>query len=370
MARAVISICILVIIILVAVSVWSFMPPTAAPAPTTRITPKILTVAMEQDGDPQTTNTGEASAWVQNDQLNQKIEIVGGNGPAYCNAAYDHCLIITGVGVINASITIMALGLSDKFDLGKTYIMVAGIAGTPPDMATIGSAAWSEYVVYGGLAIGIDPREPSFDWRYLLGRLGCATPWCDQGYVVGTEVYHLNPTLRDWAFNLSERVPLADSPEAEVARALYSQENARRKPFITKCDGMMTDTFWAGKLMSSWATWWVAQQTGGAGIYCMAAFEDSGTLAALARLATSGRIGMQRVMVLRAASDFDQPHSGETALESLQVSLNNSTGASTLAFENLYRAGSVVNAYILQHWTEWEKGVPPLPKQHHFRHDR
>jgi purine nucleoside permease len=38
--------------------------------------------------------------------------------------------------------------------------------------------------------------------------------------------------------------------------------------------------------MSSWATWWVAQQTGGAGIYCMAAFEDSGTLAALARLAT------------------------------------------------------------------------------------
>ena len=325
---------------------------------------------MEQDGDPQTTNTGEASAWVPNDQLNQKIEIVGGNGPAYCNAAYDHCLIITGVGVINASITIMALGLSDKFDLGKTYIMVAGIAGTPPDMATIGSAAWSEYVVYGGLAIGIDPREPSFDWRYLLGRLGCATPWCDQGYVVGTEVYHLNPTLRDWAFNLSERVPLADSPEAEVARALYSQENARRKPFITKCDGMMTDTFWAGKLMSSWATWWVAQQTGGAGIYCMAAFEDSGTLAALARLATSGRIGMQRVMVLRAASDFDQPHSGETALESLQVSLNNSTGASTLAFENLYRAGSVVNAYILQHWTEWEKGVPPLPKQHHFRHDR
>jgi purine nucleoside permease len=75
-------------------------------------------------------------------------------------------------------------------------------------------------------------------------------------------------------------------------------------------------------------------------------------------------------MVLRAASDFDQPHPGETALESLQVSLNNSTGASPLAFENLYRAGSVVNAYILQHWTEWGKGVPPLPKQRHFRDDR
>ena len=132
MARAVISNCIRLILILVAVSAWTSMPRTAASAPTTRITPKILTVAMEQDGNPQTTNTGEASAWVQNDQLNHKIDIVGGNGPVYCNAAYDHCLVITGVGVINASVTIMALGLSDKFDLSKTYIMVAGIAGTPP----------------------------------------------------------------------------------------------------------------------------------------------------------------------------------------------------------------------------------------------
>src|SRR5215207_5876681 len=81
-------------------------------------------------------------------------------------------------------------------------------------MATIGSAAWSEYVVYGGLANGIDPREPGFDWGSLLGRLGCSTPWCNQGYVVGTEVYHLNPALRDWAFHLSERELLADSPKA------------------------------------------------------------------------------------------------------------------------------------------------------------
>jgi purine nucleoside permease len=255
----------------------------------------------------------------------------------------------------------MALGLSDKFDLSKSYIMIAGTAGTAPDMATIGSVVWAEYIVYGGLAEGIDPREPGFDWEFPLARLGCATRWCDRAYVVGTEVYHLNRTLRDWAFNLSQAVALADNPKAEVARAPYPQENARRKPFVTKCDGMMTDTFWSGKLMSAWATWWVERQTGGAGTYCMAAFEDSGTLAAFTRLAMAGRVDIQRVMVMRAASDFDQPHPGETALRSLQASLDDSTGGSGLAFENLYRAGSAVNAYILQHWTEWEKGVPPLP---------
>jgi purine nucleoside permease len=90
----------------------------------------------------------------------------------------------------------------------------------------------------------------------------------------------------------------------------------------------------------------------------MAAFEDSGTLTALNRLAASGRIDLKRVMVLRAASDFDQQHPGQTALESLQASLNDSTGGD-IALENLYRVGSVVNAHILQNWNEWEKGVPP-----------
>jgi purine nucleoside permease len=157
---------------------------------------------------------------------------------------------------------------------------------------------------------------------------------------------------------LSEHVPLADNAQAEATRALYPQENARRKPFVTKCDGLMTDTFWAGTRMSEWATWWVSQQTKGAGTYCMAAFEDSGTLTALNRLAASGRIDLKRVMVLRAASDFDQQHPGQTALESMQASLKDPTG-NDLALENLYRVGSVVNAHILQNWNEWEKGVPP-----------
>jgi purine nucleoside permease len=51
-------------------------------------------------------------------------------------------------------------------------------------------------------------------------------------------------------------------------------------------------------------------------------------------------------------------HPGQTALESLQTSLNDSAGGD-IARENLYRVASVVNAYILQNWNEWEKSVPP-----------
>lgn len=362
MARLVIILCLVVIVLLVAYGAWQLITGSPAPQASQQFAPKILTVAMEQDGDPQTTANGEASAWVQQDQLDQKVVITGGNGPVYCDAAYEHCLVITGVGVMNAAATMMALGLNEQFDLRRTYIMVAGIGGAKPELATLGTPAWAEYIVYGGLADGMDPRETGFDWEYLLARLGCTTAWCEQGaYVVGTEVYHLNPTLREWAFRLSEQVPLADNEQAETARAQYPQENAQRKPFVTKCDGLMTDTFWAGKRMSDWATWWVSQQTKGAGTYCMAAFEDSGTLTALTRLSNAGRIDLERVMVMRAASDFDQPYPGETALEALQVSLDDSTGGEDIALENLYRAGSAINAYILSHWDEWQNGVPALP---------
>jgi purine nucleoside permease len=174
MPRIVLFLCIL-IILLIAFCVWSFFTRSNELAANGRIRPKILTVTMEQDGDPQTSKNGEASAWVQNDKLDQKVDVVGGNGPVYCDAAYEHCLVITGVGVMNASATLMALGLSEKFDLSKTYVMVAGMAGTKPEMATIGAAAWAEYIVYGGLAEGMDARENGFDWDYLLARLGCTT---------------------------------------------------------------------------------------------------------------------------------------------------------------------------------------------------
>jgi hypothetical protein len=34
---------------------------------------------------------------MQNDKLDQKVDVVGGNGPVDCNATYDHRLVITGV---------------------------------------------------------------------------------------------------------------------------------------------------------------------------------------------------------------------------------------------------------------------------------
>ncbi len=83
--------------------------------------------------------------------------------------------------------------------------------------------------------------------------------------------------------------------------------------------------------------------------------EDFGTLTALKRLSRDGRVDWDRVVVLHAASNLDQPHPGQSAIDSLN---HFDTPGLHLALENAYRAGSVVVKYIMGHWDEWEHGVP------------
>jgi purine nucleoside permease len=319
---------------------------------------KVLTVVMFEVGDPTGDSPGEAQLWIEGEKLDQIIEVPGSYSPLYCNAAKDHCLVISGKGKANAASTIMAVGLSDQVDLTKAYILVAGIAGTQPDDGTIGTAAWAEWVVDGDLAHEIDARDMPINWSYSYFHLGCDEPWCDDGWTTGTEVYHLNPSLTEWAYRLSRDVELADSEKARSYRLNFPEGTAaRRAPFVTKGDSYASDTYWQGKILSDCGEWWTKQFTGGQGNYCMNAMEDIGTRTALSRLAAAGRVDLNRVMILRTASDFDQPYPGQTTLQSLQAD----SGGDMLAIQNAYRVGSVVADHIITHWDEWKDGVPPLP---------
>jgi purine nucleoside permease len=53
----------------------------------------------------------------------------------------------------------MALILSEKFDLRNTYFLIAGIAGIDPNQGTTGSAAWARYLIDYGISWEIDARE-------------------------------------------------------------------------------------------------------------------------------------------------------------------------------------------------------------------
>ena len=127
------------------------------------------------------------------------------------------------------------------------------------------------------------------------------------------EMYHLNAALADWAFHLTEHVDLGDTPEMQKDRAPYASANARRPPFVLKGDTISSSTFFTGVKMSEWANQWVKYHTGGKGNYVTTGMEDTGSLSSLQMLAKAGRVDRNRIMILRTASDFDQPPPGMTA---------------------------------------------------------
>nr|WP_275925590.1 hypothetical protein [Burkholderia sola] len=77
------------------------------------------------------------------------------------------------MGYANASATIMALTFSQRFDLRRTYFLVSGIAGIDPAQGTVGSAAWSKYLVDFSLQWELDAREIPAGWN--TGYLGINT---------------------------------------------------------------------------------------------------------------------------------------------------------------------------------------------------
>jgi purine nucleoside permease len=332
--------------------------PSATAAPEV-ITPKVLTVTMFQTGDPLTDGSGEASVWVQNDQLDLVVPIAGSYSPLYCNATYDHCLVITGVLAANAAAAVMAVGLSERVDLSHTYIMVDGIGGGPPDKITVGAAAWADWVVSGDLVTELDGLEMPPDWQYPKAYLGCAHPWCPDGFRTGTEVFEMDPAMTGWAYSLSKDVVLQDDPTARAYAQNYPEAVARGKPFVTTCAILGVNDFIHGTLMSEWSAWWVSQWTEGKGQFCMCADEEGGIFTALQRLAEAKRVDLHRVMVLRVATDIDSQYPGQTAGESLTESLNSTFSFAGL--ENIYRVGSPVVREILDNWDRWQDEPPPLP---------
>jgi purine nucleoside permease len=251
--------------------------------------------------------------------------------------------VLTGVGTARAAASIMALGMDPRFDLTRAYWIVAGIAGIDPADAPLGSAAWAEWVVDGDLAHEIDAREIPPDWPTGYVPLRRSVPYeAPKAMSDSAEVFRLNGALVGWAFRLTRDMPLPDADSMREERALYPEGPARRPPVVLKGDTLSAGTFRIGKRLNEWANEWVRYHTGGQGQYVTSAMEDTGTLQSLTFLAKAGRVDVDRVLVLRAGSDFDYPPPGRSPAEALARTKIGQYAAYLPALESAYRVGSVV----------------------------
>jgi purine nucleoside permease len=324
-----------------------------------RIPVKVVVVTMFERGADTGDQPGEFQFWVEREKLDRVLPFPAGWRNLRMNAA-GVLAICTGIGTAKAAASIMALGLDPRFDLTKAYWLIAGIAGVDPEDASLGSAAWAEWVVDGDIAHEIDAREIPPSWKTGMIPLRKSAPYelprrtPDEG-----EVYRLAPALVDWAYRLTRDVKLDDTEAMRAQRSRYaSRPRATRPPFVLKGDTLSSSTFWHGKRMSEWANDWVRYHTDGRGNYVTTAMEDTGAMQSLAFLAAAARLDRERVLVLRTASNFDQQRDGATAAESLAETKIGSYAAYLPALEAAWRVGSVVVRELVQGWERYRDSPP------------
>jgi purine nucleoside permease len=324
-----------------------------SPAP---IKVKIVVIALFEAGADQGDTPGEYQYWVEREHLDRVFAFPQGFHDLRMN---DQGVmgVLAGVGTARAAASIMALGLDPRFDVSKAYWLIAGIAGADPADASLGSAVWAEWVVDGDLAYEVDGREIPPQWTTGYVPLGKTVPYEQPRGAENGVVFHLNPGLREWAYQQTKAVKLDDSPALAADRVHFDGANARRPPFVLKGDTLSASTFWHGKLLDQWANDWVRYQTGGQGNFVTSAMEDTGILQSLSFLNRAGRVDLDRVMVLRAVSNFDQPPIGMTAAESLAANSSHRYSAYMQALEAAYRVGNVVVSEIVTNWGRYQNHI-------------
>lgn len=279
-----------------------------------------------------TTFDGEAQPWLTHEQWPLTFTVSGAHGPVRCQKD-GICITTTGEGKTNSGPSLTAILHAPNLNTTSAYFIVAAIAGTRPDAGaegykgTLGFAGIARWVVDGDLGTHFDyrdvtPLDPP-DVRHYA--------WIPSAPYENAQ-FHLNEQLAAKAYELTKNIELADDATAQAARNLYPSQRGIH-PFVALCDTLGSDNFFAGTHEADTMDHIARVRSEGAATKCTSEFEDPGFANAL-RL--NGKL--DRLIIVRTASDFETPAPGQTTVELLNAGFP----GYAIATENEYRVGSKI----------------------------
>jgi purine nucleoside permease len=322
---------------------------------------KVIILSCFEVGNDTGDAPGEFQFFAEREHLTQVIQVPGAPHPLVHNdtglygsvagvvrttpgATPDH------LSCVDTSELVEALCLDPKLDLRKTYWIINGIAGIDPQRGSIGSAAWAKHVVDGDAMREIDDTEVPAGWPYGLFAIGTMKP--------NTMDYALNAKLAEWAYQISKSVLLPDSDALKAYRARYTGfPLAQQPPQIIMGDTLGSVRYWHGPKRTQWARDWVNLWTHGDGVFTTTAMEHQDYMNTLTDMAKQGFVDINRVMMLRGASNYCMPPPGE----SIESTIGDESVGTVPAFEADYQAATAVAHELLRHWSDY-KDAPPSPK--------
>jgi purine nucleoside permease len=245
------------------------------------------------------------------------------------------------MGKVASSASMQAILLSLEFDMSNSYFVLSGVGGTPPSKGTIGDVSWGTWLVDYDLGHRWKPEE---------GKAGAPTFMPRKGYE-DIRRYQLDQNLVKWGMALGSNIALLDSKQAQAYRLRYPDKNARRLPTMTKGTHMTGDTFFHGPGLSLQAQY--ITQLYGADDYVITEMEAAAITQVIARIH-----GVQRIISLRGAVNFDQGHPDESTLAHLDPAPGETAGGFAETVQNIVLVGGQLVDHIVDNWQQWQQGVP------------
>jgi len=345
-------------------------PPVPSVPKVTPIPVKVIVIANFEPGADTGDAPGEFQLWAEREHLDEVIPLKGALHPLRRNAQGLYGMVWGSPDTMLGGVAeqLMALLVDPRFDFTKTYWLFTGISGVDPKVASVGSAAWSRWVVQGDTLREFDDREVPKDWPYGLFAIGAAKPnmlpaatedfagFTDTGKL--TMSVKLNQGLASWAYGMTKSVPIPDNAELQKDRARWKgYPEAQKPPFVLMGETLGSVRYWHGPGRTQWARDWVNLWTGGKGRFAMTNMESQSMAGAMQIAAKQGLVDPARVLVLRTGSNPSMPPPGVSAVESVA----NEGAGQKVAFEANYRVGAPVVHELLAHWDTYRDTVPEAP---------
>ncbi|KPH60335.1 MAG: purine nucleoside permease [Novosphingobium sp.] len=340
--------------------------PKIAPIPV-----KVVVVANFEPGEDKGDAPGEFQLWAEREHLDEKIAVRGVLHPLLRNKDGLYGIVWGNAGSLLSGVgeQLTALLLDPRFDFSKTYWLFTGISGVDPQVASVGSAAWSRWVVSGDTLREFDDREVAKNWPYGLFAIGAKAPnqlpdnpdsfagMTDAGAL--SMAVTLDQGLAQWAFDMTKAVPIPDNADLARARAAWTgYPNAQKPPFVLMGETLGSVRYWHGPARTQWARDWVRLWTGGKGRFVMTNMESQSMAGAMLNGAAQGLVDPRRVLVLRTASNPSMPPPGVDALNSV----GDEGPGQLVAYEANYRVGAPVVHELLAGWAKYRDTVPGAPR--------
>ena len=331
---------------------------------------RVIVVANFEPGEDIGDAPGEFQFWAEREHLDEVVPIKGALRPLRRNKDGLYGIVWGNTTKLldGPSEGLMALVLDPRFDFRKTYWFFTGTSGVDPRVASVGSAAWSRWVISGDTLREFDDRQIPGGWPYGLYAIGASKPNelpnnpNSYAGMISAETlsvaYDLNQGLARWAFSLSKDVQIPDTLQLREARKLWKGfPNAQRPPFVLMGETLGSTRYWHGSMRTQWAEDWVKLWTGRKGVFTMTNMESQRMASTMNVLAKNGLVDLNRVMVLRTASNTCEPPPGLAPTSTM----GDEAPGQITAFEANYRVGIPVVRELLRNWDKYEDTIPSAP---------